>query len=373
MRVLQVIDSLATGGAEQLVVDLSTRLKSLGADVDLFLLRAQGTSLERLASNCDLPVLGGSGVIYSPWQIRHLAQHLSRVQYDIIHVHLFPAQLWSCVAARLVAAPGCLITTEHSTTSRRRRNRAVRFLDRWMYAQYSAIVCNSEGTARNFAEWVEGASDRTRVIFNGIDLGRFGGKSPLDTQHLLDTSGPLILCTASLRAEKDHATLLRAVAMVGGLHLMLAGSGPLADELRELSRQLGIAKRVHFLGARDDIPDLLGIADIYVQPSRVEGFGIAVLEAMAAGIPVVTSAIPGVSEVVGQAGLQFPAGNERELAKCLTRLLADADLRCKLSSQGRARAAKFSIDQTAREHLSLYETILRAPKPGSSCRDSLAS
>jgi glycosyltransferase involved in cell wall biosynthesis len=141
---------------------------------------------------------------------------------------------------------------------------------------------------------------------------------------------------------------------------MLAGGGPLDGDLKQLTHRLGIRERVHFLGNRDDIPNLLGIADIYVQPSRDEGFGIAALEAMAAGVPVVVSALPALSEVVGSAALQFQAGNEKELAQCVMKLLADAGLRRQLSCQGRQRAARFSIDQTVREHLSLYETILQA-------------
>lgn len=361
-RILHVIDSLDAGGAETLVAGLVPRLRALGAAADLFLLQGQGTSLERLTEDHGVSVFRGSGSIYSPGQIRHLAQHLSRVRYDIIHVHLFPAQLWSCIAARFVAAPGCLVTTEHSTSNRRRKLQTFRFLDRWMYSHYRAIVCNSEASARSLVEWVGGAGERTRVIYNGIDLALFAGKSRLDKQRLLGTSGPVILCTASLSEKKDHATLLRAVALVGGVHVMLAGSGPLAGKLRELSRRLGILERVHFLGTRDDIPDILGIADIYVQPSIHEGFGIAVLEAMAAGIPVVASAIPGLSEVTGSAALQFQVGNERELAQCLMRLLAEAGLRSELSFQGRLRAAKFSIDETVRRHLSLYETMLQGPR-----------
>ena len=362
---LHVINSLDTGGAEKLVVDLALGLNGLGVNADLFLLQGHGTSLERRAEDEGVQVFRGSGYpYYSPRQIFDLARHLSRVRYDIIHTHLFPAQLWNCVAERFVTAPGVLVTTEHNTLNRRRGVKAFRILDRWMYSQHKAIICNSEATAHKLVEWVGGLGGRTIVIYNGIDLARFAGKSRLNKERFLGTSSPVILCTASLTERKDHATLLRALALVDGVHLMLAGDGPLAGELKKLSRQLGILERVHFLGIRDDVSDIIGIADIYVQPSRVEGFGIAALEAMAHGVPVVTSDVPGLSEVVGTATLQFRVGDERQLADYLMRLLTDSGLCIEFSNLGRRRAAKFSIDQTVRDHLSLYETMLQTQSEG---------
>jgi glycosyltransferase involved in cell wall biosynthesis len=116
---------------------------------------------------------------------------------------------------------------------------------------------------------------------------------------------------------------------------------------------------VRFLGKRRDVPHLLKAADLYVQPSRVEGFGIAALEAMASGLPIIASNVPGLAEVVGENGLLFPAGDHRCLAECLQLLLKDSALRQQLSAAATARAQMFTVAKTRDCYEALYREVLR--------------
>jgi glycosyltransferase involved in cell wall biosynthesis len=120
---------------------------------------------------------------------------------------------------------------------------------------------------------------------------------------------------------------------------------------------------VHFLGIRHDIPELIAAANLYVQPSTVDGFCLAALEAMAGGLPVIASDIPGLSGIVGSGGLLFPAGDHRRLAECIRMLLTDTQLAKELAARGINRAQQFSIDKTAAEYQNIFERIVNKPAP----------
>jgi glycosyltransferase involved in cell wall biosynthesis len=151
--------------------------------------------------------------------------------------------------------------------------------------------------------------------------------------------------------------LIRAFARVAAAHLILVGDGPLRPEIESLVKNIGIKDRVHFLGKRSDVPQIIKMADVYVQSSQWEGFGIAALEAMAGGLPVVASRVPGLSEVVGDAGLLFKPGDSFELASMLNRLLNDDICRKKIMEKCVSRAQLFGIENTVEGYVSIYYQI----------------
>ncbi|MGH9669124.1 MAG: glycosyltransferase, partial [Terriglobales bacterium] len=132
----------------------------------------------------------------------------------------------------------------------------------------------------------------------------------------------------------------------------------LRPSLEALAASLGIWERVHFLGRRADVPQLLKLADVYVHSSHWEGFGIAAVEAMAAGLPVIASDVPGLSQVVGSAGLLFPRGDADCLAGHISSVLASESLRRQLSQAGRERARSFSIEQSVEAYINLYRSVV---------------
>jgi len=357
-KVLIVINSLIQAGAEALVKDLAPQLRARRVQIAVAVLKRLDNSFEKLVEQAGVPLITLSGAgFYSArhlWWLRRTMQ-----QFDLVHSVLFPSQLWVALAAKSLPRKPALIASEQNTDNRRRRFRWLRALDGWMYRQYSAIACASHAIADSLAQWAPQVHERICVIPNAIAVEHFAAASPADKKQIIgEGDPPVILFTARLQPQKDHVTLFRALTKVHGAHLLLAGDGELRPRLMRLAQELGLASRIHFLGRRDDIPQLLKMADVYAHSAHSEGFGIATLEAMAAGVPVVASDLPGLAEVVGQAGILVPPGDSEAMANALKQLLGSAELRQKLSTAGRQRAQEFSIQKTAQQFIELYGRVL---------------
>ncbi|MEQ1884651.1 MAG: glycosyltransferase [Bryobacteraceae bacterium] len=354
MKVLHVINHLDLAGAERLLADLAPLQRKGGVSVAVVALNLRDTRLAERLRGDGVMVFAGQGSLYSPSQIQFLRGIFREVQPDIVHAHLFPAMLWVALAA---SGSTRLVTTEHNTWNRRRRW-WFREIDRKMYSGYEQIICVSPQVSDAFAEWLPEARARLRVIPNGISLDRFrcatvqGKGSPFQ-----------ILTVGRLTEQKGIDILLRAVSELPGVEVSIAGDGPLREELETLAKTLGAGERVRFLGACDNVPELMAGVDAYVQSSRWEGFGIAAVEAMASGLPVVVSDVPGLREVVGDAGLTFAAGDSAALAKALGALIVDTAWRESLSRKAKLRAAGFSIERTADLYAALYREVLGGVVP----------
>lgn len=362
MRILQVIDTLQLGGAEVLLRDLALRWKQGSLEVDIAILSSTGSPLEQELSRAGVRVIPtGGGEIYSFSQVRALARLLPG--YDLIQVHLFPAQLWVAMAAKLARTRAPLVTTEHSTLNQRRQKRRYYVLDRWMFRQYRKVICISEATAIALREWLPETASHIQVVPNGVDALRFREAQPARKQDIVGCDAPVVINVGRFEPVKDHASLLRAMSCVPQAHLVLIGEGPLRPEAEALAHNLGIAQRVHFLGRRADVPQLLKMGDLYVQPSRFEGFGLAALEAMAAGLPVVATTVPGLASVVAGAGVLVPSGNEKRLAAEINSILGSPERRAQLSAAGSRRAGEYTLERTASEYAAVYQSLLDAASP----------
>lgn len=354
MRVLHVINCLAIGGAEVLIADLIPRLRERGIDACVAVMRRCPTRLEaRIAGIPGALLYTGLTHPRSPRQIGRLAQLFQG--FDIVHSHLYPTQLWVAIARTLSKHPVKLVTTEHTPNTNRTGKLWSYALDRWMYEQYDAIVCNSDATARAVQAQAPSAALRMKVIANGVDCSRF-----VDIAHTGSGKTPTAIFVARFEPPKDHITLLRAMKLVPRLQLQLVGDGTLRPEMEKFVAVSGLQDRVTFLGWRDDIPALLAAADIYVHTTRSDGFAISMAEAMAAGLPVVASDVPGLSSVLGDAGVLCRAEDAQALAAQLERLGASNELRADLGRRARERARKFSIEATVDAHIALYESLIGA-------------
>jgi glycosyltransferase involved in cell wall biosynthesis len=373
MRVLQVIDNLRVGGAETLLSDLVSGLVRRGIECDVYLLQSSGSHLEerfrRMAVPMHVPL---ETSLYSPRHALALKRHLRRSCCDVVHVHLFPAQLWAALAAGSAAGRVPLVTTEHNSYNRRRR-RPFRPLDRWMYGRYARIACISAATRDALVAWLPELAGRSVLCPNGINVDAFDQVVAGNREELfaVPAGSPVIISVGRLETQKDHATAIRALAAIPRAHLAIAGSGFMLGELQSAARSAGVTDRVHFLGLRSDIPRLLKSADVYVQSSRWEGFGIAAVEAMAAGLPVIASRVPGLAEVVADAGCLFEPGDARDLAAKLELVLNDAELRARMRQAGRARAGEFSVAATCDAYEALYRDLVER-KAGAPLASSLA-
>jgi glycosyltransferase involved in cell wall biosynthesis len=228
--------------------------------------------------------------------------------------------------------------------------------DRLMSPLTTTTICVAHGERSAGLQARTCRADRTVVIYNGV---------PLDVPRRGAHTGPAtLLSVGRLRAPKDFVTLVRAMAALepGAARLRIAGDGPDRPALEAEIDRLGLTERVELLGTRDDVPELLAGSDVFVLASDSEGLPMSVLEAMAAGLPVVASAVGGIPELVrdGETGTLVRPGDSAVLARAIERIVSDPVLRDRLGEAGRHRVEQeFSLERFEREHLELYRNRAR--------------
>jgi glycosyltransferase involved in cell wall biosynthesis len=263
---------------------------------------------------------------------------MRRLRPRIAHV----IDVWpqAFVAARLARVPRVLVT-HHTPALPRQDNRAGRLWQRVGWATRPEVIYTSE------ADREEDAREPSHVIPLGIDVGRFVNATPA-----LREDRPVVGTVGRLAPQKGHATLLEAARLLPRTQFVVVGEG----ELRELlEAQAG--DNVRFTGARDDVPELLASFDVYAQPSLFEGLCVAVLEAQAAGVPVVATPVGGMRETVPheETGLVVPVGDARALASAIERLLDDQELTGRIVAEaGRRVRERYTQRQMIDQTLELY-------------------
>lgn len=362
MKILQVITSLRTGGAERLVVDLAKQMKQAGNEVEILLFDGTQTPLKTEAEVAGLSVRAlsnGWHAMRNPLLFFILLRELRKNRYDVIHAHNTSCQLLLAVASYFQNLN--IVTTEHNTDNRRRRWRGYRNVDQRMYGRYCRVVCVGEETRRALATWL-GRSELTKrltVIPNGIDVSKFEGAIP--AEDIMSHEGRKITMISAFRPQKDHPTLIRALSNLPEDYRLFLAGGSETDEDRkyqndceQLVLELDLGERVRFLGIRSDVPQLLAAADAVVLSTAYEGMSLSLLEAMAAGRPLIASDVPGVHDLVSGAGLLFPFGDDRRLAELIRQVCEDPSFAAEVGAKCRARAADYDVAETARRYLQEY-------------------
>ena len=296
-----------------------------------------------------------------PWHdtrgLVELTRLCRRLRPDIVHVHSSKVGVLGRLAAWLARVP-VRVYTVHGWSFAAYDGGAGRvylWLERLMRPLTTAVVCVSEATRRQGLSARACDDAHSVVIHNAVEVGSFGA-------GVQSTGPPRIVSVGRLAYPKDFATLLAALAHVDADYcLSLAGDGPDAAEVAAAVQANGLSDRVELLGAQRTVTELLARSDVFVLSSRSEGFPVSILEAMAAGIPVVATDVGGVAEAVvdGETGILVPAADARALAAALERLLADVELRHRLGAAGRARALRlFDTPRYRAAHLGLYRREL---------------
>lgn len=265
----------------------------------------------------------------------------------LVHVtDVWPPAL---VAARLARVPRVLVT-HHTPELPRRDNLAGRLWWRLGWATRPEVIYTSA------ADRVTDGRPRGHVVPLGIDLDRFGSAKPALRQE-----ASLVGHVARLAEQKGQRYLLEAAALVVArrpdTRFVLVGDGELRDELEAQARSLGLGDHVQFTGARADVPELLASFDVFAFPSLFEGFCVAVIEAQAAGVPVVATPVGGIRETVvhGETGLLVPPRDPAALAEAIVRLLDSPDEARRLAGEARRQVReRFSETRMVEETLTLY-------------------
>jgi glycosyltransferase involved in cell wall biosynthesis len=298
----------------------------------------------------------------SPWRdlagLVELVRLLRRERPDILHANSSKAGVLGRLAAVLAGVPIRIFTVHGWAFSAHSGAASLLYhaADRLMRPLTTATICVSERERARGLEARTCIPERTTVILNAVDVARVPRAG-----H--DGAGPRIVSVGRLAAPKDFRTLVRALALLprGAAEALIVGDGPDRAQLEAEIARLGLAEQVLLAGERRDVPELLARADLFVLSSRSEGLPVSVLEAMAAGLPVIASSVGGLPELVadGETGMLVEAGDVDDLAAALRLLLAEPSLRRRLGAAGRARAEeRFGLERFRRAHLELYSAEL---------------
>jgi glycosyltransferase involved in cell wall biosynthesis len=358
--VLMLTKGLGRGGTERLLVDAVRHLDPSRYRVEVAYLLPWKDALVDEVRQAGVPVhcLDARHPTSVAW-LGRLRQLVRARDIAIVHTHMpSPA-----VAARLALSRRrpAIVHTEHNLWGRYRP--ITRWANRLTYRRNRAVIAVSDGVA---------ASIRSRVpvdvVLHGVEADR--AQRVTTTRGTARTSlglGPdeqVIGTVGNFTAKKDHATLLCAVARVGeqipAVRLVLVGSGPLDADLRRLVTTLGLGANVVFAGSRGDVPELLPAFDVFALSSRFEGLPIALLEAMATGLPCVATRVGGIPEVItdGRDGLLVEPGDAVRLAEALTALLDDPVRRDEIGRHAVRRAGDFEVTGAIRQIERVYDEAL---------------
>jgi len=292
-----------------------------------------------------------------------LARLLRRERPAVFHAHMSSpvACKWGLAAAVAARVPAVLGTVQVG---------GYEPPDRSAYLQLRALargvdryLAVSREIAEELVERLGWPKEKIEVVYNAVDVARVAVEAPPGLREQLGggEGRPLVLTPARLDAQKGHRVLFEAIPQVPDATFLLAGEGPERESLEALAAQLGTADRVRFLGRREDIPELLAACDVLALPSLYEGSSLAVLEAMAAGIPIVSSAIGGTEELIedGRSGLLAAPGDAEGLAAALRRVLGDGELGESLAARARERVeAGLTREGMAAQVAGVYRELL---------------
>ena len=365
MRILQVITSLLTGGAETLVVNLVPRLRAMGHEVDVCVFNGVETPLmERLRKeNQGIKIWKLGHSFYNPLFILKLARIMRK--YDIVHTHNSSPQLYVALASVLCSVELC--STEHNTSNRKRSWKWYAPIESWMYGRYDHIICISDIAEKKLREYMGGEwtnsscekYNRISTINNGVDVEAIHNAVP-DAKLMAVKEGRMaILMVAGFRDAKDQDTIVRTLSLLdkSKYEVWFAGIGERQEAVKELAIRLGVADRVRFLGLRNDIPNVLKAADIIVMSSHWEGLSLSNIEGMAAGKPFIASNVNGLREVTKGYGILFPESDAVTLAQEIQKLHDDPTYYESIARQCYTRAQEYDINKTAEGYARIYDLI----------------
>lgn len=372
LHVLALIDSLNWGGAERLLADLALGCRPAGVRLSVaYLADVHGSpAAARLRAAGVEPVLVPIAGLLRPAAVRAVRRHVARVAPDVVHTHLTYADVLGGLAARSLGIPA--VATLHVAEQRRDiRGRAKAALAARVRRHCAGRVLAVSDSARGACLAATGELPaRIVTVRNGTAARPVPGAGAAVRAELGIAPDELVAGIVTvLRAGKGHDVAIAATRMLRRrfprLRLLVAGDGPAAPEVRRMAAALGDGAIL--TGHRSDVMELLDAVDVLVHPSRADALPTVLLEAMAAGVPIVASAVGGIPEIVehGTSGILVDeATGARELAAAMATALADADLRRRLADGGRARlTAEFSAERWAERLRCAYDDVLHAHEP----------
>lgn len=362
MKILQVINSMATGGAEKLLLETIPLYVERGIKMDILVLNENNYPfMEKLkALNiCNVYSLG-NGSVYNPLNAFKIIPYLRK--YDIVHVHLFPSQYWVVLAKWFSFSKTKLVFTEHNTHNRRMENSVFRFCDKIIYSGYKKVICITQEVRDILKQHLNAVDEKLIIIENGVNIATIKNATIYQKKDInsIAEEDKVLIQVAAFREQKDQQTLIKAMQFLpDSVKLLLVGDGPFKEACELLSTELELENRVLFLGLRMDVPNLLKTADIIVLSSKYEGLSLSSIEGMAAGKPFVASDVPGLTNIVKGAGILFKQGAAEELAQKIIELLENKNHYDTVAIACQNRAEQYDINVMIEKHVNLYAQIYK--------------
>lgn len=352
-RLVFLLQDLKFGGTQRQTLELVRLLDPSRFQAEVWLL-AGGDELAPLARSFAIPLVWLSRQAQAgPAALVKLWQRLRSHPVDLLALLTVVPNIWGRLLGRLARVPVIVGNCRGGAAPGKQH-------ERWLWPLAHQIICNSKALQERLTGRYGVPPDRIAVIPNGVDSGFF--QPPAEEPQ----GAPIILAVARMVPEKDHDTLIRAFGSVAGAHpqaeLWLVGAGPREEAIRQLAQQLVPAGRVRFLPGQADLRPLFHQANLLVLSSVAEAMPNVVLEAMAAGLPVVATRVGGLPEMVvpGQTGWLVSPGDVAALAAALSQALEDPATRRALGRAGRERVLRdFSLEQMGRRYTEVFTRLLQ--------------
>ena len=354
---------MGMGGAQSLLVELAPVQKEMGNDV--LVLELQSTQDRNLVmklneAGVSVVSLSENRSVRNPLNIFTLIPFIKK--YDVVHVHLFPANYWGALAKILSFCNTPIITTEHSTNNKRRNIAIFKYIDAFIYNRYQKVVACSDKAMETF----KARYPKTRCISipNGVNISKYIKAEPYTKQELAKIPEDSFVTTMVARFDypKRQDTLVEAIALLPKqFHAILVGGTPDdsgLQKIQHLAREFGVNDRVHFLYLRSDVPRILKSSDVVLMSSEYEGLSLSSIEGMASGHPFIATNVNGLREVVKGAGELFECGDVNKLASLLAGLSSDREYYDRIVRSCMDRALNYDIHTVAAKYQHEYEILI---------------
>jgi len=363
LRVLHILPTFGVGGAEQMAAHLMTGISASGHVAAASLYPSLNSSIEHRLTGAGIPLWHlGKKDGFDPRMFAALDRVIRRTRPHVVHTHM--SVLRYALPGLLHRGVPVIVHTLHSLAQH--ETDAFGRLVNWFAFRGRVLpVAVSQGVADSMKR-VYGM-DCHAVVPNGIPVERYRG-SPEDrirwrVREGFKQDAVLFTCVGRLELPKNPLMLVRAFAALdeSRAHLIMLGEGSLREELVAFVRERELGERVHLLGKRMDIPECLAASDVFVLSSNWEGNPLAVMEAMAGGLPVIGTSVGGIPELVrsGQHGILVNPGNDSAFADAMRILLNNADKRQCMAEAARAHAKQaFAVEGMVRGYTAIYQSAL---------------
>jgi len=369
IKILYVLPEFGTGGAERLVVDLCRLLSSERFEASVCVFKSGSFEPEILGMGKDFHLLPaafstlvvGKGILLFK-RLLALRTIIRCNSIDIVHTNFMGPLSHINLVQKLPGVEFRWVHTEHNAPDATIYSAKSVKRTRDIYPRVDAAVGITDVVSNYYRDQLCVPLDKIRTIYNGIPLKKFVGCDREAKRKALGftPSDKLIGIIANLRPVKNHATLLRAFGIMSAeladAHLVLVGDGETREGLESLARELGLAHRIHFLGARLDAHEIMQILDLYCLPSTYEGLPLSVLEAWAAGKPVVGTDVKGIRDLITHQknGILVPLEDPAALSESIVGVFRDEELQARLARNGSLKVKQFDASQMIAQYEQLY-------------------